>query len=116
MDKFYRCYYCEGIIKSCYIDNSDVDVLTCPICHQEDTLQNIDSPETIKQLKGKLVKEIDSCRFYQKMGIQLKDKLHRRNMQIKDLKVKLEPKCSINKNHTIVDKGYDCLECNTHYC
>ena len=46
----------------------------------------------------------------------LKDRLHRRNMQIKDLKVKLEPKCSINKNHTIVDKGYDCLECNTHYC
>lgn len=40
------------------------------------------------------------------------DKLHRRNMQIEDLKKKLNPKCSINENHTMMSLGHKCLECN----
>ncbi len=51
MEKFYRCYHCEGIIKACYIDNTDNDITTCPICKEEDTLQRTDKPETIKHLK-----------------------------------------------------------------
>ena len=51
MDKFYRCYYCEGIIKVCYIDHNDRYTIICPICKQENTLQRTYKPVTIKHLK-----------------------------------------------------------------
>ena len=52
----------------------------------------------LSNLKDKLVKEEDYTRFYQKIGIALKDKIHRRNMQIKDRDKKIEELKADNKD------------------
>ena len=39
-ERFFRCYYCESIIKACYVETPD-SIAKCPICHQEDTLERV---------------------------------------------------------------------------
>ena len=89
MEKLYKCFYCDTIFKHSYIWETIQDSSTCPICHQEDTIKD-----------------------YEEI-INLKDKLHRRNMQIKDLKAQYKKLEQKPLRETFNGRSSDLNECDT---
>ena len=81
-----------------------------------DNVERIDALrkiEEIQQLQDKLHRRNETVERFVRIATDQREKLKRRNMQIKDLKKQLKPVCNINKNHTLLKRGHSCVECNS---